>query len=325
MKEKYKQEPMVNWFEPKMLFQTAIKAIISSLFGNYADKREMEAALDIEIRDDNVLQLKELIYDYSINSDNSGKSNIWVDFVSDTGDGFNSTYSVACTVAAEKLLINIGGEPKELPRGEFLVMGGDQIYPTPTGEIYDKKFRIPFKAAFPEKENEENRPHMYAIPGNHDWYDGLGNFLKVFCQKRWIGNWETRQRRSYFALKLPHRYWIWATDMQLNEDIDEPQKQYFIKVGLDMKQGDKVILCTAEPAWVYKELYITDKSYERLKFFIETYITDDKARCMHKTFTLAAVLTGDLHHYSHYCSTKKDKPIHYIGAGGGGAFLHLTS
>src|SRR5438105_41812 len=159
MKETYKQEPMVNWFEPKMLFQTAIKAIVSSMFGNYADKREMEAALDIGIREDNVLQLKDFVYDYSTESDSSIKNEIWIDFVSDTGDGFNSTYSVASLVAAEKLLINSGG-PKELPRSEILVLGGDQIYPTPTGEIYDKKFRIPFKAAFPEKENDQHRPHM---------------------------------------------------------------------------------------------------------------------------------------------------------------------
>ena len=166
---------------------------------------------------------------------------------------------------------------------------------------------------------------MYAIPGNHDWYDGLGAFLKLFCQKRWTGNWETHQRRSYFALRLPHRYWVWATDIQLNSDIDEPQKQYFRNMArTKMYQNDKVILITAEPAWVHKELYPDDQSYEGLQYFIQTFITEDKIGCIGKTFDLVAVLTGDLHHFSHYRSASSANPLHYIGAGGGGAYMHLT-
>ncbi|MEO5893710.1 MAG: metallophosphoesterase [Ferruginibacter sp.] len=313
-KKEYRKAKMVNWFEPKMLFQTAIKSVISGLFGNYADRREMEAALATNKNNDNT---DEPLY----KQDND----IWIDFISDTGDGFNSTYSVALTAARPSLTVTVNGIEKELPRGKILLLGGDQIYPTPTSEIYDSKFRVPFKAAFPESK-EVARTHMYAIPGNHDWYDGLGNFMKVFCQQRWIGNYETHQQRSYFAISLPHNYWIWATDIQLNEDIDQPQLNYFLDIARNkMAAGDKVILCTAEPAWVYKQLYKEDKSYEKLRFFIETYITEDRINCVGKVFELATVLTGDLHHYSHYCAAnEKGNSNHYFGAGGGGAFLHLT-
>src|SRR5690606_4111677 len=42
-------------------------------------------------------------------------------------------------------------------------------------------------------------------------------------------------------------------------------------------------------------------------------------------FQLAVVLTGDLHHYSHYCTNNENNESnHYITAGGGGAFMHLT-
>jgi len=314
MEKKYRKAKMVNWFEPRMLFQTAVKSVISALFGNYADRREMEAALATTKSNDNT---DEPLY--------KKEDELWIDFISDTGDGFNSTYSVALTAALPTLTVMDKGVKKELPRGKILLLGGDQIYPTPTSEIYDSKFRVPFKAAFPENKNEE-RTHMYAIPGNHDWYDGLGNFMKVFCQQRWIGNYETHQQRSYFAIPLPYNYWIWATDVQLNEDIDQPQLNYFLDIARNkMTAGDKVILCTAEPAWVYKQLYKNDKSYEKLRFFIETYITEDRINCVGKVFQLATVFTGDLHHYSHYSSEEdKGTPIHYIGAGGGGAFLHLT-
>lgn len=317
MKNKYKQSAMVNWFEPAILLQTGLKSVISSLFGNYADRREMEAALDVPAPGSSIS--KEL-------AEYSKMDEIWVDFISDTGDGFNPTYSIALTAAQPQLTVEVNGLKKTLPRASILILGGDQIYPTPTGEIYENKFRIPFEAALPKVEGEENNPHMYAIPGNHDWYDGLGSFMKVFCQQRRIGNWRTMQTRSYFALALPHNYWIWATDIQLNEDIDKPQLNYFMDVAIKkMQADDKVILCTAEPAWIYKQLYPGNTSYDRLRFFIETYITDDKAGLIGKKFTLATALTGDLHHYSHYCfKDEKGESNHYLGAGGGGAFLHLT-
>ena len=317
MKNKYKKSEMVNWFEPAILLQTGLKSVISSLFGNYADRREMQAALDIPVTGSPISNQQ---------AEYTKMDEIWVDFISDTGDGFNPTYSIALTAAQPQLSVRVKDKTKILPRSHILVLGGDQIYPTPTGEIYDTKFRIPFESALPEVKDDKNFPHMYAIPGNHDWYDGLGSFMKVFCQQRWIGNWKTIQTRSYFAIALPHNFWIWATDIQLNEDIDKPQLNYFMDVARNkMQPGDQVILCTAEPAWVYKQLYPKDKSYDKLRFFIETYITDDKADFIGKKFQLATVLTGDLHHYSHYCfKDEKRDSNHYLGAGGGGAFLHLT-
>jgi hypothetical protein len=318
MREKYKKAPMVSWFDPGMLFQAAMKATISSLFGNYADRREMEAALDSSAAqaENDLAEVYEKLND---------KGEVWFDFISDTGDGFNPTYSVAVTAAADQLQVKTEEGDLTLPRGTFLFLGGDQVYPTPSVELYDQKFRTPFEAAFPKKANDNDGAHMFAIPGNHDWYDGLGAFLKLFCQKRWTGNWATHQRRSYWAVPLLHNYWMWAIDVQLNSDIDEPQKQYFKEVAINkMQKNDKVVLITAEPSWVYHQLYPDSKSYERLQFFIQTYITEDKSECIGKTFDLVAVLTGDLHHYSHYCSSDSDTPLHYLGAGGGGAFLHLT-
>jgi hypothetical protein len=322
MKENYKKAKMVNWFEPRVLLQTGLKAVISSLFGNYADRREMQAALD-----------RVVPVSASENKDNyHSDDEIWIDFLSDTGDGFNATFSMAKLVAQEELTVSIDEQLKTLKRGKILVLGGDQVYPSPTADEYNNRFRIPFEAALPEhkagKTSNENidHPHMYAIPGNHDWYDGLGNFMKIFCQQRWIGNWETRQIRSYFAVELPHNYWLWATDIQLNEDIDKPQQDYFCNIAKNiMKPDAQVILCTAEPAWVYKQMYPENKSYDRFRFFVEKYITQDSYQLIGKTYELAVVLTGDLHHYSHYCSnTDGNESNHYIGAGGGGAFTHLT-
>jgi hypothetical protein len=172
---------------------------------------------------------------------------------------------------------------------------------------------------------------MFAIPGNHDWYDGLGNFIKLFCQKRKIGSWQTAQKRSYYALQLPHNYWLWAIDVQLNSDIDQPQKDYFQEIASKhMQNSDNVILCTSEPAWVYKVIHRKDESYKRLKFFEQIFITEDRHECTGgNKFKLVATITGDLHHYSRYEEHKKTSEgveyiNHLITAGGGGAFLHPT-
>lgn len=294
----FKRKKMVGWYQVKQLATIGLKAIISTLFGNYADRREIQAALS-----------GPEIYDFS------DKEDIWFDYIADIGDGFNSTYSVATLLAQEQLVLS--NHPTE--RGEILIMGGDEVYPTPEIHEYDNRLRGPYQAAYPLCSDITKQPALFAIPGNHDWYDGLTNFLKVFCQERHIGNWKTQQKRSYFAIKLPHRYWIWGIDIQLNSDIDQPQKNYFKDIASnEMQPGDKVILCTAEPSWIFKDRYRLNDSYERLKFFENKFIHNYH-------FKLIATLAGDLHHYARYAEIREEKEaLQRITAGGGGAFLHPT-
>ena len=46
--KKYKQPVMVNWYDPRQLSATALKALVSGTFASYADNRELQAALDPE-------------------------------------------------------------------------------------------------------------------------------------------------------------------------------------------------------------------------------------------------------------------------------------
>ncbi|WP_170970966.1 metallophosphoesterase [Ilyomonas limi] len=324
MERQYKQSKMVNWYQPRMLLSIGLKAVISGTFGNYADRRELEAALDNNL--DNEKEWEQLETEYGKNEE------IWIDVINDTGDGFNSTFAVAKTVAQKTLTFSYTNEEGNLQsvttqRGKILIFGGDEVYPFPTLEEYTNRFKIPFASAcddVAELTKENDRPHLYAIPGNHDWYDGLGNFIKLFCQQRWIGIWSTKQHRSYFALPLPCNYWIWATDIQLNSDIDKPQLNYFEAIAkTEMKDNDRIILITAEPAWVYKQIHKEDRSYDKLKFFVDNYI-HNKNGCTGRTFKLAATLTGDLHQYARFCNKEKPQGHQYFTAGGGGAFLHLT-
>lgn len=295
---KFERMPMVGWYKVKQLVALGIKTLVSATFGTYADRREIQAALSGSD-----------VYDFS------QQDELWFDYTSDVGEGFNSTFSVATLLAQPRLVV----DGHETQPGRLLIMGGDEVYPSPEIHEYDNRLRGPYAAALPRQADCDDQPVLFAIPGNHDWYDGLTNFLKVFCQERHIGNWQTRQKRSYFAIKLPYRYWIWGIDVQLNADIDLPQKNYFRDiVERDMEAGDRVILCTAEPSWVYKDRYRMNESYDRLRYFEEELIHQHN-------FILVATLSGDLHHYSRYVDMKEGADGHQrIVSGGGGAFLHPT-
>ena len=59
------------------------------------------------------------------------------------------------------------------------------------------------------------------------------------------------QRRSYFALQLTATWWIWGMDSQLDDDLDQPQKDYFVSVAKQMPAHSNIILCGPEPGWLY--------------------------------------------------------------------------
>lgn len=295
-------QPMVDWLAPAQLASTGIKAVLSGIFGAYADKREVMAALNPEP------DFEKEEEDYS------DRGEIWIDYIADLGDGFDATYTMAHLLAQETLALDDGGVTRETRRGQILVMGGDQVYPTATFEEYRNRLLQPYTAALPCVQGDE--PRLFVVPGNHDWYDGLSNFTRIFCQRRKIGGWKTLQRRSYFALKLPHRWWLWGIDIQLEGYIDQAQIDFFRNhVKSHMTPGDKVIVCTAQPDWVYAATQ-GPEAFRSLGFLEDKTIRTD---CKGEP---RVILTGDLHHYVRYETA--DGAVQRITAGGGGAYLYAT-
>ncbi|MDQ4096729.1 MAG: metallophosphoesterase, partial [Actinomycetota bacterium] len=169
-----------------------------------------------------------------------------------------------------------------------------------------------YRAALPWGDGSR---HLYALPGNHDWYDGLTSFLRVFCQKDWVGGWKTHQSRSYFALQLPHRWWLWGIDIQFDSYIDQPQLDYFdLVVGPMVQPGDSIILCSAKPTWV-KSNRNRPEDYVNLDYFDRKIIRKRGAEAR-------LFLTGDTHHYARY--EQEDGGRQLVTAGGGGAYLSAT-
>jgi hypothetical protein len=281
----------VPWLSPGLLAGTAVRVVLAELFGAYLDKRELQSGLPAKLYEED------------------DADELWLDYVADLGDGFDATYSVAYLLAQPSL--NVDGQ--ELPRGRVLVMGGDQVYPTASGRQYQDRFEGPYRSALPEVPPGAVEPSLYALPGNHDWYDGLTAFLRLFARAEasHVGGWQTRQQRSYFALRLPHRWWLLAIDVQFGAYLDEPQMAYFRRIAGEIRPGDRVILCPPKPDWV--EGGHSASAYDTIDYFIRKILTPRGA-------DIRVMLAGDLHHYARYSGPGRE----LITCGGGGAYLYPT-
>ena len=324
---------MSHWYDPIPLARVAIRVVISTVFGAFADRRELVAAVNPVAS-----HPFDGTHDYSQRIDDKG--DFWFDFIADTGDGWASTRAVAQVASGD--VIRPDGQDDALPRGHFLVMGGDQVYPTASHKAYQERLVRPWESAAAEVPHAPGSEadwtdlgDLYAIPGNHDWYDGLIAFSHLFARRTYaaphlasmartgkiIARRQTRQVRSYFALKLPHGWWMWGTDSQLEGFIDQPQVDFFRYVASHwMEPGSKLILCVGQPSWTYVDPADPHKAFNSFSFLSRLATEARGADAKNMGHQLRLVLTGDAHHYSRYV----EDDVHYVTAGGGGAFLHPT-
>ncbi|MFY1587285.1 metallophosphoesterase family protein [Micromonospora sp. WMMD734] len=280
----------VPWLAPFLLISTGIRTLLAMLFGAYLDKRELQNALDARI-----------------GTQVGPDGGLWLDYVADLGDGFDATYSVAYLLAQPELTV----DGHRLPRAQTLVMGGDQVYPSAAYEAYEDRCKGPYQAALPVAPPQ--RPMLFAVPGNHDWYDGLTAFLRLFVRSRDrnFGGWGTGQSRSYFAVELPAGWWLLGLDDQSGSYLDDPQLSYFDEVARRLGPESRVILAVPAPTWVKSVDHPT--AYDSIDYFVRTIIAPTGAH-------VRLLVSGDLHHYARYAGPERQ----LITCGGGGAYLYPT-
>lgn len=288
------RRPMVRWLDPHQLLGTAARVLASGIVSSYNDSRETQG----------------MVAAGSIDRSQAGE--LWIDYVSDLGDGWDPTYTVARLLARPHLELDGQGQTHSTHRGDLLVMGGDQVYPIPTRTHYENRMLGPYRAALPCTDGRP--PELLAIPGSHDWYDGLVNFTNIFCRHRQIGGWLTQQTRSYFAVQLPHRWWLWGIDLQFGDYLDEAQIAYFSEAAKQMGPGHRIVVCMA------KEVESGRKSAEvcsdRDLEYLERQVIQPAGA------EVALYLKSGRHHYCRYQDASSPRQL--ITAGGGGAFLHPT-
>lgn len=84
----------------------------------------------------------------------------------DSGEGDASQYCV------------VPGLLEKAEGTAFMFIASDVIYPAGGVNEYENKFYRPYK---------DYPGPIYAVPGNHDWYDGLQGFMRHFCGVRGHG------------------------------------------------------------------------------------------------------------------------------------------
>jgi hypothetical protein len=248
--------------------------------------------------------------------------------IADTGEGGASQYAV------------VPGFLKMSEGTRFALLSSDVLYPVGSGNEYGNKFFRPYK--------DYDAP-IYAVPGNHDWYDGNTGFMRVFCDApalppeprpralsvAWWRDLLWRSPEVVDEQKLaearalrpspaqrdsqPGPYWavdsgplrIIGIDTGLLGGIDQEQGEWLKRVSRGPKPK---ILVTGSPIYV-------DNEYHPCA--IEGGGTvDEIVRDPANNYVVA--IGGDIHNYQHYPVDVDGRTIEYVVSGGGGAFMHAT-
>ena len=309
----------ISWLDPRMLW-VARNGVLASWLGDptgrtrsrwVAQRAASGAPADKVIRRDDPDRFSFLV-------------------IGDTGEGDDPQYAV------------VPGFLKTGQDSRFAVLASDVIYPVGSADDYDTKFFRPY---------QDYRAPIYAIPGNHDWYEDLGGFMRVFCDdapplppeprprpftRAWLRSllWhrphpdaghhlaEARKVRSAPEQQAvqPGPYWaidagpvrVIGIDTGLLGTLDAEQGAWLREVSRGPRPK---ILVTGSP------LYVDGR---REPCAVEGGGTvDDIVRDPEHPYV--AAIGGDIHNYQRYPVRLDDgRTLQYVVAGGGGAFMHAT-
>lgn len=139
---------MFGWYDPVALLRAAGDVVYSSINGRHADHRLIEAITPTRNCGP---------YDYTVEYDvgpdgepvpsTRARQEIWIDYVSDVGDGWDSTYAIAFYLSQGLSLEDASHKRYETKRGAILIMGGDEVYPTASRSEYESRLVGPYEAA----------------------------------------------------------------------------------------------------------------------------------------------------------------------------------
>jgi len=144
---------MVDRYSPSQLAKTGIDTLISTVLGASIDTRRLQTGGCSDA---------DCIIDYS------NQPELCIDYMADTGDGWQSTYTLAYLLLRPET--EVSGE--HLKRADVLIMGGDEVYPVASPTLYEERLIEPFDQAAKDIRTEKDleklkQSDLYLIPGNH--------------------------------------------------------------------------------------------------------------------------------------------------------------
>lgn len=245
--------------------------------------------------------------------------------IGDPGEGDASQH-----VLRDQLLRAAGGDDVR-----FVVISSDVVYPTGAMKDYEARFWLPFKGI---------RKPIYAIPGNHDWYDALEGFVATFFDpqaarvamrarieadgrltsttdltiEEWIAE-AARLRREYgvptgfqrapFFQIQTDGFALIAVDTGVLRRVDDEQLAW-LRAALEASRGKTIMALIGHP-------FLAGG-------IDQTEATPDFAtlRALLREHGVSIVMAGDTHDLEYYREPRLNAPpIHHFVNGGGGAYL----
>jgi Calcineurin-like phosphoesterase len=308
-----------SWINPAPLWRSR-NDTLARLFGDPTDDMRRAWVDPLPGRQD----------DFTIR-DYADRSEISVAVLGDTGEGDGSQYAV------------VPGLLREDRATDFMFIVSDVIYPAGGIDDYEDKFYRPY---------QDYPGPVYAIPGNHDWYDSLTGFMFNFCG---VLRPPPRVTGPGPAWKRLLRQLLWRHAPNGHENVIERMQQFrpspqqrrrqpgpylaidagpVLLVGIDTgiigdidrEQGEwlrRISRMSPKPKILLtgKPLYVNGEHHPGP---VEGGGTVDEI-VRNPAHNYIAAIGGDIHNYQRYPVALEDgRTLLYLVSGGGGAFMHAT-
>jgi uncharacterized membrane protein HdeD (DUF308 family) len=221
---------------------------------------------------------------------------------------------------------------------KFVVIASDVVYPNGEARDYEAKFYLPFKGV--------SKP-IYAIPGNHDWFNALDGFAanlmwpdaaqaaltaRANADLRFSSTTEGRilrligdasrlrqyygiqsglQRAPFFELHT-ERFSLVAVDTGILKSVDDREMSW-LRAALDRSKGRFTVAILGHPP------------YAAGQYQAEQPASFRAVHDLLKAHAVPIVIAGDTHDFEYYREPGADggRPTHYFVDGGGGAYLSI--
>jgi hypothetical protein len=269
---------------------------------------------------------------------------LFIDFVADTGDDAAVSRAVGHLLFADYELPDPDAPGHFLlsPRGEILLFGGDTAYPVATAEELLNRVVAPWNQVLQTVRADGRVRVLMGVPGNHDWYDGLDGFGRLF--RRPAPGVVARPSAQCISPKMLEHYAEWTRQFLRGEKIEKPRA--LALAGYTPVQNASYFALPLAPGL---QMLGVDRQLTSLDSR-QTEFLGDYYRAHPETATLAVLpdpvyhfgvpsrtgtqmvkslqldlvsretlfISGDIHHYERLDLGHALQ----ITAGGGGAFLH---
>ena len=114
---------------------------------------------------------------------------------------------------------------------KFLVIASDVVYPAGAMVDYENNFYLPFKGF--------TKP-IYAIPGNHDWFDALEGFNANFL--------EPKAARAALSARAAADLNLTSTDKHRIDRLLQRAQRLRELYGIDNRRTARTVLSSCRPA-----------------------------------------------------------------------------